>query len=112
MNKPNVLMMNFWTPTWSPWGDGRNDSSMPWYVLYDYVEAYTYNTSTKQFSLDFRDDFSGASVNTGIWTLSDWWNFGGSSTMFLASQTYQENGNLVLKMEKHYYAMDGSDLIN
>ena len=112
MNKPNVLMMNFWTPTWSPWGDGRNDSSMPWYVLYDYVEAYTYNTSTKQFSLDFRDDFSGVSVNTGIWTLSDWWNFGGSSTMFLASQTYQENGNLVLKMEKHYYAMDASDLIN
>ena len=85
MNKPNVLMMNFWTPTWSPWGDGRDDSFMPLYALYDYVEAYTFDVNTKEFNIDFRDDFSGDSVDTSIWTVSDWWNFGGSSTTFLAS---------------------------
>ena len=43
MNKSQVLMMNFWTPCWSPWGDRLNDTSMPWYVQYDYVEVYTYD---------------------------------------------------------------------
>ena len=43
MNKSQVLMMNFWTPCWSPWGDRLNDASMPWYVEYDYVEVYSYD---------------------------------------------------------------------
>ena len=36
-NKAQKLMMNFWTPTFSPWGDGRSNKNMPWYALYDFV---------------------------------------------------------------------------
>jgi hypothetical protein len=43
MDKEQVLMMNYWTPTWSPWGDNLDDSTMPWYVQYDFVEVYSYN---------------------------------------------------------------------
>ena len=43
MNKSQVLMMNFWTPCWSPWGDRLDDLTMPWYVQYDYVEVHSYD---------------------------------------------------------------------
>ena len=60
MDKNQVIMMNFWTPCWSPWGDNLDDSSMPWYVEYDYVETYDYDVSSNTFNLRFRDDFDGA----------------------------------------------------
>ena len=46
MDKSHILYMNFWTPTWNNWGGGRNDSTMPWYAKYDYVEAYDYDVNT------------------------------------------------------------------
>ena len=42
-SKPMSVMMNFWTPTFESWGKGLDASDMPWYVMYDYVETYTYN---------------------------------------------------------------------
>ena len=56
----------FWTPTWDNWGGGRDDSTMPWYARYDYVEAWDYNVETRDFSLRFRDDFS--FFNSSIWS--------------------------------------------
>ena len=50
-------MMNFWVPTWSPWGDNLNQSSMPWELRYDWVEVYGYNESSRQFEFWWRDDF-------------------------------------------------------
>jgi len=32
---------------WEDWGAGRDDSTMPWYTRYDYVEAYDYDVNTK-----------------------------------------------------------------
>ena len=43
LDKSCHLMMNFWTPTWSPWGDDLDDSDMPWYTRYDYVKVEKYN---------------------------------------------------------------------
>ena len=43
MNKAQSLRMNFWTPTFHSWGDGFDPVDMPWYVLYDYVEVFTYD---------------------------------------------------------------------
>jgi hypothetical protein len=43
MHKAQSLRMNFWTPTFHSWGEGFNPADMPWYVLYDYVEVFTYN---------------------------------------------------------------------
>ena len=76
-------MMNFWTPTFAGWGDGRDPSSMPWYVNYDYVETYHYNTSTKQFTFAWKDDFN--SLDFKRWIVSDNWTFNDNSTKFMKS---------------------------
>ena len=44
MKKGQSIMMNFWTPTFESWGKGLNAVDMPWYVMYDYVETYTWNS--------------------------------------------------------------------
>ena len=43
MGKEQSLRMNFWTPTFQSWGWGLDAKDMPWFVLYDYVEVYTYD---------------------------------------------------------------------
>ena len=104
MDKEQVLMMNFWTPTWSPWGDGLDNSSMPWTADYDFVETYKYNHATKKFSLNWRDDFN--SLIADRWLVSDNWNFGGSSTTFMKKQVYTDKGALHLKLERGLIHMD------
>lgn len=66
MDKEEHLHMNFWTPTWNSWGGGRDDSTMPWYARYDYVEAYDYDVNTDSFNLRFRDDFN--TFDSSIWS--------------------------------------------
>ena len=90
-------MMNFWTPTWSPWGDGLNADTMPWTADYDYVETYKYDQTSKKFTLNWRDDFD--HLDTVRWLVSDQWNFGGSSTTFMKKQVYTDAGALHLKLE-------------
>jgi len=90
--------MNFWTPTWNSWGGGRDDSTMPWYASYDYVEAYDYDVDTREFSLRFRDDFS--FFDSSIWSKTGG-GFESNSSTFDPQHTYIENGKLVLKMDKY-----------
>ena len=97
LNKGQSVMMNFWTPTFESWGKGFNAADMPWYVLYDYVETYTYNSETNGFDFRWRDDFS--TFDAERWHKSDNTTFDANSTTFRASQSYIENGHLVLKME-------------
>ena len=91
------LMMNFWTPQWSPWNDYFDDAEMPWYAKYDFVEVYDYNTTSKDFKLRWRDDFN--TFDTKKWYASDNWGFENNSSLFMSSQVYVEDGNLVLKMD-------------
>ena len=97
MDKGQSVMMNFWTPTFESWGKGFNAADMPWYVLYDYVETFTWNSETKGFDFHWRDDFNTFDANR--WHKSDNTTFDANSTTFRASQSYVEKGNLVLKME-------------
>ena len=39
--------MNFWTPTFHSWGKDLDAVDMPWYVLYDYVEVFTYDEADR-----------------------------------------------------------------
>ncbi len=91
------LMMNFWTPVWSPWNDYFDDAEMPWYAKYDFVEVYDYNVDKKDFTLRWRDDFD--TFDTKKWYASDNWGFENNSSLFMSSQVYVEDGNLVLKMD-------------
>jgi len=97
MNKGQSVMMNFWTPTFESWGKGFNPEDMPWYLLYDYVETYTWNSETNGFDFHWRDDF--VTFDPNRWHKSDNTTFDSNSTTFHSSQAYVEGGHLVLKME-------------
>ena len=88
--------MNFWTPTFSSWGHGLDPVDMPWYVLYDYVEVFHYDTVSKEFNLHWRDDFD-------TFDFSRWHKATGSfeanSSVFDSANAFTKAGNLVLKME-------------
>ena len=97
MGKGQSVMMNFWTPTFESWGKGFNGADMPWYVLYEYVETFTYNQKTKDFEPHWRDDF--VHFDAERWHKSDNTTFDANSTTFRSSQAYTKDGHLVLKME-------------
>ena len=98
-NKAQHLMMNFWTPTFYPWNIGRQNYNMPWYALYDYVEVWNYNQTTKSFEFNFRDDFTSDYIDTSRWYVSDGWTFESNDSLFLKSQVYQANGYMCLQMK-------------
>lgn len=85
-DKWSLLYMNFWTPTWDDWGGGRDDSTMPWYTKYDYIEAYDYDEASGNFNLRFRDDFD--TLDRNIWRVSDNWGFPDNSSRFMENHTY------------------------
>ena len=97
LDMPTQLMMNFWTPCWSPWNDYFDDAEMPWYAKYDYVEVHDYNVDTKEFKLRWKDDFN--TFDSKKWYASDNWGFENNSSLFMSSQVYVEDGSLVLKMD-------------
>lgn len=37
---------------------GRDLTKAPYHAYYDWVEVYNYDTETKQFTLEWRDDFN------------------------------------------------------
>lgn len=97
MDRSQYVFMNFWTPTWMPWGENLDLSSMPWFVQFDFVEAYSFNQDTRGFDLLWRDDFD--SLDLDRWFVSDQKVFGGSDSWFVSRNVYTENGSLVLRME-------------
>ena len=97
LEMPTQLMMNFWTPCWEPWNDYFDDAEMPWYAKYDFVEVYDYDQDKKEFNLRWRDDFN--TFDSKKWYASDNWGFENNSSLFMSSQVYVEDGNLVLKMD-------------
>ena len=101
--KPQSVMMNFWTPSFESWGKGLDAKDMPWYLMYDYVETYSYNHETKTFDFNWRDNFN--TFDTNRWHKSDNTTFDANTTTFRASQSYIQDGNLVLKMEPDHPEM-------
>jgi len=105
LNRPMHVMMDFWTPTWSPWGDKFTGSNMPWYTKYDYVKVEKYNEKTGGFDFHWRDDFD--SFDEDRWFKSNGWGSGdGCSTIYYNDQVYTEDGHLILKMERNGWAED------
>lgn len=96
MNKQQSVRMNFWTPTFHSWGSGFDAVDMPWYVLYDYVEVFTYNEHNNEFEFHWRDDFN--AFDSGRWHKASG-GFEANSSVFYPQQVYTSGGNLVLKME-------------
>ena len=101
MDKAQSLRMNFWTPT----GDnelsaGFDDKTMPWYVLYDYVEVYSWEEATNEFVFKWRDDFH--DFNYDRWHKQEG-GFEDNSSIFYPENVYTSHGKLVIKMETEEY---------
>jgi len=96
LKKAQSVRMNFWTPTFEAWGAGFDASDMPWYVLYDYVEVFTYNEKANEFEFHWRDDFN--AFDSGRWHKASG-GFEANSSVFYPQNVYTSGGNLVLKME-------------
>jgi hypothetical protein len=93
--------LSFWTPEWIE-KHLEDDSTMPWYTRYDYVEAYDYkgkneSTGEDMFELRFKEDFD--TLDTDRWILGDH-TFEDNNARFVPENAYVEDGELVLKMEK------------
>lgn len=97
--KAQHLKMNFWTPTFHSWGTDLNmhGGNMPWYTLFDYVEAYRYNNDSHGWDLAWRDDFN--EFDESRWR-KETGTFEANSAIFAPNNVYVENGNLVIKMER------------
>ena len=96
MGKEQSLRMNFWTPEFHVWGEGLNAADMPWYLLYDYVEVFTYDEADNEFHLHWRDDFE--TFNSDRWHKASG-GFEQNSSIFHPENVSVKAGNLVLKME-------------
>ena len=88
--------MNFWTPEFHVWGEGLDASDMPWYLMYDYVEVFTYDVEDNEFHLHWRDDFD--SFNADRWHKASG-GFDMNSSVFHPENVSVKAGHLVLKME-------------
>jgi len=99
LDKAQSLRMNFWTPTFDSWGAGFNPADMPWYVLYDYVEVFTYDERNNQFVFHWRDDFD--SFDSGKWHKAAG-GFESNTSVFHPDNAYTSGGHLVLKMEPEH----------
>ena len=101
-------MLNFWAPRadahasdfQQDWSAGRDDSTMPWQAVYDFVEAYDYNSATGGFELAWRDDFDGTSLDTTKWSAANNVGWDQNLSTFMSSQVSVHDGNLYLTMEK------------
>ena len=69
---------------------------MPWYLLFDYVEVFTYDEANNEYHLHWRDDFE--TFNTDRWYKADG-GFDSNSSVFHPENVSVKSGNLVLKME-------------
>ena len=90
--------MDFWTPTFAGWGDNFNDASMPWSVMYDWVEVRDYVPATKTFRRRWRDDFK--TLDTSRWNVANGWSYSENSSVYKASNVYAAKGRLTFRMNK------------
>lgn len=99
LHKAQSLRMNFWTPTFHSWGAGLSPIDMPWYVLYDYVEVFTYDEEQNAFKFHWRDDFD--SFDSGKWHKAAG-GFESNTSVFHPANAYTSGGHMVLKMEPEH----------
>jgi len=84
MVRDQHLMMNFWIPDFYDWNVGFEETGMPWYARYDFVEVWDYVPPEEWVNYDianqwhpfkqkWRDDFN--TLDESRWIVSDDWTF-------------------------------------
>lgn len=92
---PQSMRFNIWASTSEPWVGAFNPSILPVYQFVNYMEFYSYNTSSKSFTLSWRDDFN--NFDTNRWSKADW-TFDGNYVDFDPANVVIQNGTLILAL--------------
>jgi len=69
-NKNLTIMMNFWPAADRFWGKGFDKKGLPYTVLYDNIEVYSWNSKTDEFTSLFNETFDAVPYNGTVPTPS------------------------------------------
>ena len=72
LTKPQSLRFNLWASKTPAWTGTFTGIGLPIEQQIDYVRAYTYDTTSKAFTLAWQDDFEGTSLNAERWSRGNW----------------------------------------
>jgi len=72
LTQPQSLRFNLWASKTPAWTGEFTGIGLPIEQQIDYVRAYTYDTTTKAFTLSWQDDFEGTSLDTKRWSRGNW----------------------------------------
>jgi len=92
---PQSMRFNIWASTSESWVGSFNSAILPVYQFINYMEYYAYNSSTKGFTLSWRDDFNSFDANR--WGKADW-TFDGNYVDFDPANVVVQNGTLILAL--------------
>lgn len=97
MNIPQEYRFNAWISSTPAWVGPIDENTFPSYQYVDWIEYSSYNKVSKDFTLEWRDDFN--SIDTKRWKKADW-TFEGNEVDFADENIYVEDGKLVLAITK------------
>ena len=95
-NKHQNIKMNIWTPTPKTWAGQLNDSILSDSAQYNWVKFYSYNDTTRNFKLEWTDEFD--SLDTTRWEKSKIDNLANSYTNIVPKNCFIQNGKMILKL--------------
>jgi beta-glucanase (GH16 family) len=93
MDKAQGYRFNAWISSTPAWVGSIDREALPRYQYVDWIEYSSYNESSEDFTLAWRDDFD--SFNSNRWSKAEW-TFDGNEVDFIKENAFVEDGNLVL----------------
>ena len=101
--KPQNILFNMWSPAsfahTEDWSAGRDDSTMPWYAMADWIEYHSWDENTDTFNFSWRDDFD--TLDYSKWTPAHEFTFNENLSTYMHDQVYIDKGQLVLQLKKN-----------
>ena len=72
LTEKESLRFNLWASKTPSWTGKFTGIGLPIEQQIDYVRVYTYDETTKGFTLKWQDDFDGEDIDPQRWTVGDW----------------------------------------
>lgn len=98
--EPAQLRMSLWAGDWS-WSGAFNAAATPAHTYVEFIQIYDYTPGAgvdgSDFSLRWRDDFSGPNINTNLWWFANW-TFEYAVNDYVTRNAAIRNGKLVLAL--------------
>jgi len=95
LTNQETMRFNIWASTSEAWVGAFNPTILPVYQFVNYMEYYSYNTSNKNFTFAWRDDFN--SFDSSRWSKANW-TFDGNYVDFDPANVVVQNGTLILAL--------------